>query len=208
MPPELREYKQQTCNQLLTTLPQLEEDFAMETDPRAARQLGKQVEAVRHHIQRLQLELAHDTVLEPVADELYRLTAQALVKEKFYLAQKRLTELETIEPFYPSLNRLREEVMTGKVSRNTRAIAEGTAAPFVLSAAHVPSPLTTGLTSPPLVDEEDYFEPEEYYVEKSSWWSSLFQFHIVASCLVILFIFCTMAAVGGTALLEYLIEGL
>ncbi|MDM8518530.1 hypothetical protein QUF64_00680 [Anaerolineales bacterium HSG6] len=207
MSPDLREYKTQTLNQLLILLPQIEAKLAHEIDSAAIRRLNKQLEAIRAHIDHLRHELSLDAPLDPVAEVLFQKAAEAIVKEKYFLAQKRLQELETIEPFYPGLNRLKDEISSGKTSRNTKAIAEGTVPAFVLASikpayqgvASDDSPLST-----PAADV--YLDPDSGE-EQTGGWRNIFQFHIMASCLVVVLMFCTMAGVGGTALLEFLIEG-
>jgi uncharacterized small protein (DUF1192 family) len=204
MSPELYDYKTQTINQLLTSLPKLESLLAQETDTATVRHLSKQIGAIHAHIERLRQELSNNVVAQPVASELYRKATQATVKEKFYLAQKRLNELETIEPFYPGIARLKQEITTGKISRNTRSIAEGTVPAFQLS-AHSAFPATspTGNVVESPVQVSDQLIQEE----QGTSWSNLFQFHILVSCSLIFFLFCMMAGVGGTTLLEFLIEG-
>jgi hypothetical protein len=209
MSPELHDYKTQTFNQLLTSLPQLEALLAQEADTATVRRLSKQIEAIHAHIERLRQELSNNVVGQPVASELYRKATQAIVKNKFHLAQKRLNELEAIEPFYPGLARLKQEIATGKISRNTRAIAEGTVPAFQLSAVKLvhQTQTVTQDTASPLIETSPQADKLAYEEEQTSSWSNLFQFHILVSCSLIFFLFCMMAGVGGTTLLEFLIEG-
>ncbi len=208
MTPEIREYKIRTLNQLLATLPQLESHLAVENEPATARQLSKQVEEMQAHAERLRQELVTNSVHQPVADELCQKAAKAIIKQKLYLAQKCINDLATIEPFYPGLDRLRQDVETGKISRRTRSIAEGNSPPFLLTSVTFSPPLALSAdngTSSPL--------PATFYVEpaideeKRSFWANLFQFHILASLFVVMLILCIMVGVGSTAVLQWLIEG-
>jgi len=205
MTPDLREYKTQSCNQLLKQLPQLEARLPLERDAANAKRLQKQIEAIYAHVDRLRHELETDTALpESVADELCRKAARALVKQKFFLAQKCLYELETIEPFYPNLNRLKEEATSQKIGRQTRSIAEGTASPFVLPAV-MPTLATKGHDSPTPLASATGNGAE--WVESPPWWRNIFQFHIMASCAVVMFLFCMMAMVSSSAILQFIFEG-
>ena len=122
--PEQREYKEKTLAQLLANQPRLESQLTQESRPEVANNIRSQLEDMQAHIQRLQHELATNTFGEPVADELFQRAATALTKQKFYLAKRLISKLETIEPFYPGIDRLRQEAEEGRASRRTRAVAE------------------------------------------------------------------------------------
>ena len=127
---EQRVYKEKTLNRLLVNQTELQTRIALETQTDVVKNIRSQLEDLQAHIDLLQMELEHDVAGEPVADELCKRIATALTKEKFYMAQKYLTKLETIEPFYPGLDRLREEVQAQRAGRRTRSIAQGTAMPY------------------------------------------------------------------------------
>ncbi len=209
MTPELQEYKTRTLNQLLATLPQVETRLATENDPATARHLRKQIEAIQEHLERLHQELATNTIRQPVADELCQKAAKAIIKQKLYLAQKCINDLATIEPFYPGLDRLKNDIETGKISRRTRSIAEGTTPPFLLTSMTLSTlPPSGGNEIGEALPLKVYptrlqFEP----VPEQSGWANLFQFHIIASVFVVMLLVCMMVGVGSTALLQWLIEG-
>jgi hypothetical protein len=200
--PEQREYKDRTLNQLQADLPRLKAQLAQETQRETALSLQKQVDEVETHIAHLQFELADDVAGEPVADELCRQAAYALTKQKFFMARKYINKLEAIEPFYPELPRLKQDLETGHVSRRIRSMAQGE----VITTA----PTTTGLppvsrtTAAPAAAAP--FLPTQAEKEKGGFRQYL-QFHYIASCLVITVIFCAIAGVGGMNLLRWLIEG-
>ena len=201
---EQREYKEKTLNHLQTTLPILEAKLAQENRRDVAASFQEQIEEVETHLVRLQKELTANVSLEPVADELCRQAASALTKQKFYLAKKYLGKLETIEPFYPNLERLKEEADSGQVSRRTRSIAQGNSLPTpeparALTIVPNVTPPQPAAPAPPVI-----YPVEE---EERRGISRFFEFHIIASCLVILLIVCAMAGVGGMSLLGWLIEG-
>jgi F0F1-type ATP synthase membrane subunit c/vacuolar-type H+-ATPase subunit K len=202
--PEYREYKERSLNQLLANLPLLEAKLAQEERPGVIISLENQVGDIQAHISRLQKELAEDIAGEPVADELCKRIARALSKDKFHLAKKYINKLETIEPFYPGIDRLRNEAEAGRASRRTRSIVQGAALPY--GAAAFSSGLVTerigGRRSVPLANT--YIETGE--AEKRGF-SQLFQFHIIISCLLVSLIICVMTSMGGFAVLQWLIEG-
>jgi hypothetical protein len=209
--PEQREYKERTLTQLLVNLPLLEAQLAQQTERNAILSLHEQIADVEAHIARLQKELDGDVLLEPVADELCRQVASALTKQKFYMARRYLNKLETIEPFYPELARLKLEAETGQVSRRTRSLAQSGVLPTV-SAGYVPRlpapsaasnagvvPQLGPMVAPASGSRDDQRERGGI--------RQLFQFHIIASCLVIILLACVMASVGGMSVLRWLIEG-
>lgn len=201
---EQREYKEKTLNHLQTILPILEAKLAQESRRDVVATLQDQFEEIETHMARLQKELTANVNLEPVADELCRQAASALTKQKFYLSKKYLLKLETIEPFYPNLERLKEEADSGQVSRRTRSIAQGNSLPN-----HEPARALTiipsNLPSQPAAPAPPVIYPVE--PEERRGISRFFEFHIVASCLVVMLLICAMAGVGGMSLLQWLIEG-
>ena len=204
--PEQVEYKEKTLNQLLINQSRLEASLAQETRPDVIREIEVQLEDVETHINRLQDELAGNIVFdEPVADELFRQAVKALAKEKFFLAKKYIHKLEIIEPFYPALDRLHQEAETGKVSRRTRSIAQGTATsyPGTPSPAEL-RPVLGKVPNQPALPETYTSDGDE---EPSRGIGRFFQFHVVVSCLVVLLILCVILSVGGVTLLQWLIEG-
>jgi hypothetical protein len=208
--PELRDYKERTLNQLLDNLPLLEAALARETQRQVMVTLHEQLESVEAHIVRLQRELANDVMLEPVADELCRQAASALTKGKLHMAKRYVNRLEAIEPFYIELSRLKQEVETGQVSRRTRALSQSDVLPTV-AAASAPLLLTAGtggnpalagtLMRPTIPGARRAKEKERGGI------AQYFQFHIIASCLVIILLACAMAGVGGMSVLRWLVEG-
>jgi hypothetical protein len=151
------------------------------------------------HIGRLQKELTESIAGEPVADEYCKRVARALAKDKFHLAKRYINKLETIEPFYPGIDRLRNEIETGRASRRTRAIVRGTALPYGAAAFAAGSAENVERRpSAPLVQT---VEAEKRGI------SQFAQFHIIVSCLVVSLIICVMAGMGGMTLLQWLIEG-
>ncbi|MBN1221059.1 MAG: hypothetical protein JXM69_19210 [Anaerolineae bacterium] len=198
---EQKEYKERTLHQLQINLPLLETKLERETRPEVANSLRSQIEDTQAHIDLLQRELATNTAGEPVADELFQRAATALTKKKFYLARRLINKLETIEPFYPDIERLRKEAEAGRASRRTQAIAQrGTAS--TTDAAQLPG--ADLAAAAPLGDRVYQTSAEE--PEKSGL-AQFFQFHLIVSCLVVFLILCVMAGVGGVMLLQWLIEG-
>lgn len=197
--PEQKEYKQHTLAQLQVNLPLLEARLNHETRSDIANSLRAQLEDTQNHIALLQHELAANTVGAPVADELFQRVAAALTKRKFFLARRLVIKLETIEPFYPGLDRLRLDVDDSRASRRTQAIAQGNLPPVrpanPETAADVPS-------SHPAARAEIAVEeaPKKGLAQ-------FFQFHIIISCLLVMLILCVMGSVGGVMLLQWLIEG-
>ena len=80
------EYKEKTLEQLQANLPGLENSLQGERRPEIRTTLEKQVDEIQAHIDHLQGELAEGVTREPVADELCQKIAQALVKEKYFMA--------------------------------------------------------------------------------------------------------------------------
>ena len=203
--PEQFEYKEKTLAQLLANLTRLEEKLQGETRPEIRVSLENQIDDIQAHIEHLQNELADGLAREPVADELCQRIAQALVKEKFYMARKYITKLESIEPFYPNLERLRAEAEAERAGRRTRSIAQGTALPYG-AVSYPPAAATTpaGGAAQPVISRRVGGLPEE---KERGRFSQFFQFHIIASCLIVLLILCVMLGVGGMSLLQWLVEG-
>lgn len=204
-----RDYKERTLNQLLLNVPQMEAQLARETQRQIMVTLHEQLEAMEAHIVRLQQELANDVILEPVADELCRQAASALVKQKLFMARRYINKLEAIEPFYPELGRLKQEVESGQVSRRTRALSQSEVFPTLVAAANVPL-----LAAGPKATDASQAAPEANRApgarmrsKESGGLRQYFQFHIIASCLVIILLACTMASIGGMSVLRWLIEG-
>lgn len=201
--PEQREYKEKTLNHLLAHLPVLEEKLAQENRPAVQKSIQDQLDDIHAHIDRLQTELASGVAGEPVADNLCVRIASALTKEKFYLAKKYLNKLETIEPFYPGIDRLRADAEAGRAGRRTRAIAQGSAPPFGAAvfppgrAVAGPAPDAGGESEPVLAENGG----------RKGVLAQFFQFHIVVSCLIVLLILCVMLGVGGVTVLEWLLQG-
>lgn len=202
MNPELRAYKEKTVNQLQTNLSLLQTQLAEENRPDVITSIDRQIDEIQDHIEHLKQELAAGLVGKPVADELCRKVAYALTKEKMHMARRYLTKLETIEPFYPGLDRLHQELESGRISRRTRAIGEGRSEPY--GAAAFPTLATAD--SGEAVSGEVLFSPAVER-EKRGGLSQFFSFHIVLSCAAILLIACVMMGIGGISLLEWLIEG-
>lgn len=203
--PEQREYKEKTLIQLLDNQSLLETRLNQETRPQVVKSIEQQLAEIEAHVNRLQDELAGDVVFdEPVADDLFKQAARALANKKFRLAKKQIQRLETIEPFYPGIDRLKQEAESERVSRRTRSIAQGTAVSYP-GVAPPPTlrPVGPVIGSPAPAD----FAVTGVDESKTSWTSQLFQFHIIASCLVVLLLICVMLGVGGIALMEWLITG-
>jgi hypothetical protein len=198
-------YKEKTLAQLLTNLPLLEEKSNHETRPEVKASLEKQIDDIQVHIERLQQELAAGLAGEPVADELCQRIAQALVKGKFYMARKYITKLESIEPFYPNLDRLKAEAEAERAGRRTTSIAQGSALPYGAT-MYPPATATTSAAGvvQPVLPRRVAGLPEEGERRR---FSKFFQFHVIASCLVVLLIICVMLGVGGMSLLQWLVEG-
>jgi len=204
--PEQREYKEKTLAQLQLNLPLLETNVKKESRPEVVNNLQKQIDDIRAHIDLLQHELAANTAGEPVADELFQRAAGALTNKKFFLAKKLINKLEAIEPFYPDIERLRQEAEAGRASRRTQAIVQrGVSSPQ----AGQPLPVSQEATAQPI--GEAYQTPDIYPTtpgeEERKGLSRFFQFHIIISCLVVLLILCIISGIGGVMLLQWLIEG-
>lgn len=199
-----REYKERTLEQLEINLPLLEAQLQQESRREVVNSLQKQVDDTKAHIDVLQHELTTNTMSIPVADELYQKAAAALANKKFFLAKKLITRLETIEPFYPGIDQLREEAEEGRASRRTRAIAQRGTPPTVHS-TQIPGLDQTAVPSSAAADYNVY-QPTAEESEKRGI-GQFFQFHYVISCLVVMLILCVMLGVGGIMVLQYLIEG-
>lgn len=206
--PEQRDYKERTLNQLMVNLPLLEAKLARETQRQVAVTLHEHLEAIEAHIVRLQQELAHEILLEPVADDLCRQAASALTKQKLFMAKRYIAKLEAIEPFYPEISRLKQEAETGQVSRRTRALSQSEPLPTA-AAANVPLLTAGGAPGPAAPNGPRAALPSGARLrqKETGGWRQYFQFHIVASCLVIMLLACVMAGVGGMNVLRWLIEG-
>jgi len=198
--PEQREYKEKTLAQLLIDFPLLETKLAQETRRDIANSLQNQLEDMRGHIDLLQRELASNIAGEPVADELLQRAAAALTGKKFYLARKLINKLETIEPFYPGIDRLRQEAEEGRASRRTQSVAQG-------DLGRATRPVEPGLaaTAQPTLTEDEIYAPAEEPAKKGL--AQFFQLHIIISCLLVMLILCVISGVGGIMLLQWLIEG-
>ena len=203
---EQRDYKEKTLNQLLVNQSLLESRLNQETRPDVVRNIEQQLEDIESHISRLQDELVGNIVFdEPVADELFKQAARALAKEKFFLAKKHIHRLETIEPFYPGIDRLKQEAESGHVSRRTRSIAQGVAASYPGM-----TPPTAPVSIRPAPGQPMVAQPYPNNTNDASSggrFSNLFQFHIIVSCLVVLLIICALLGVGGYTALQWLVEG-
>lgn len=205
---EQRDYKERTLNQLQTNLPILEAKLAQENRRDVVISLENQLNEMQAHSGRLQTELAQDAAAESVADEYCTRISRALSNEKFHLAKRYITKLEAIEPFYPGLERLKNEAESGRASRRTRSIAQGNALPygaaFFASGSVSAQPEAAMNPGQPALTTERYGPVRER--ERRSI-SQFFQFHIVVSCLVVSVIICVMTGMGGMTLLQWLIEG-
>lgn len=205
--PEQITYKERTLHQLRTNQARLEASLERESRPEAIQSIEEQINLIEAHVNRLEDELAGNVVFdEPVAEEYFKHAVRALANERFYLAKKYIHRLETIEPFYPALERLRQEAESGQVSRRTRSIAQGTATTYPgISLA----PVTTGASAAvALPGPAGLAGDEDDEGEKMPWYRFLFQIHIVASCLVIALLGCVMLSIFGVTVLEWFIEGL
>ena len=205
--PEQREYKERTLNQLQANSAMLETALETETRPDVVRSIQKQLAEIEDHMHRLQDELSGEVVFdEPVADDLFKKSAKALSKEKFFLAKRYINKLEVIEPFYPGLDRLKQEAETQRVTRRTRSIAAGTATGYPATSTTQSIPAVSGsemsVTATPAADSGYYIEDEP-----TGRFDQLFQFHIVLSCLVVLVLLCIMAGIGGFMMLQWFVEG-
>lgn len=201
---EQRDYKERTLNQLQSNLPSLEAKLAQESRRDVIVKLENQLVEMQAHIGRLQAELAEGVAGEAVADEYCARIARAVSDGKFHLARRYIDKLETIEPFYPGLERLKSEAEAGRASRRTRSIAQGNAVPygaaFFATAGSVTVP--KGDRSAPVA--ERYIPVDDSEREGLG---RFFQVHIVLSCLVVSLIVCVMTGIGGMNLLQWLIEG-
>jgi hypothetical protein len=203
---EDRAYKEKTVEQLLQNFKVLEQRLVQERRVEIIQSIQEQLEEIQAHIARLQQELATNTAGEPVADNLYRRVATALTTNKFYLAKKLLHKLETIEPFYPNIDRLRTEAETGRASRRTQSISKGGALPEVVLSPEMAEAAAAAAAQTSIAVSLPNDEVIEVIPEKKGL-AQLFQFHIIASCLVVSLILCVMFGVGGITALQWLIEG-
>ena len=208
--PEQRDYKEKTLVQLQANKARLEASLEKETRPQVAKNIQRQLSDIDGHISRLHDELSGQVVLdEPVADELFRKAAQALAKGKFYLAKRKITKLETIEPFYPGLDRLRREAETRQVSRRTRSIAEGKATryPGTVTAPDTPAAQTAGELPAQVVPQRSAIPVSLPMEDERPWWQNIFQFHIVVSCMVVILLLCVVFGMAGFTILQWLVQG-
>ncbi len=210
--PEQREYKEKTLHHLLENRAQLEATVENATEPRQVKSIQRQLSDVDGHISRLQDELSGSVIIdEPVADELFKKAAEALTKGKFFLAKRKINKLETIEPFYPGIGRLKQEAETQQVSRRTRSIAEGKATGYPGLPALPDLPTSVGPIGQPtdaLALRPPRALPGPAPVEEGlPWWRNLFQFHIVVSCLVVVLLLCVVFSLAGFTILQWLVEG-
>ena len=205
--PEQREYKKATLNQLIINQTMLEDSLENETRPEVVRSIQSQLQDIDAHINRLQDELSGDVIFdEPVADDLFKQAAQALAKNKFFLAKKHIHRLETIEPFYPGIDRMRQEAESGRVSRRTRSIAQGLATRY----PGTPAPPPNVPNQPvPAVAQPEAAAPRarNEETEPQGWFSYLFQFHIIISCLLVIVLVCAVFGVTGVSVLGWLVQG-
>ena len=205
---EQREYNEITIQQLLANRAQLEATLEEETDQRAARSIEKQINAIDAHVSRLHDELTGTVVInERVAEDYFMQSVKALAKEKFYLANRYIQRLETIEPFHPALPRLKEEVESKRVSRRTKSIAQGTATTYpglTTLSALTPTNGDVPLAAAPGAPAEYYYPAED---DSPGGFSQFFQFHYIVSCLLVVLLSCVMFGTGGMTVLRWLIEG-
>lgn len=202
--PEQREYKERTLHQLQANIPLLEAKLAQESRRDVVVNLENQLAEMQTHLKRLQQELAEGLVREAVADEYCLRIARALTKDKFHLAKRYIAKLEAIEPFYPGLDRLKNEAETGRASRRTRSIAQETALPYgaAFFTPGAAAKVEPGQPLPAGTEANGQFgETEKGGIRQ------FFQFHIVMSCLIVSLIVCVMTGIGGMTLLQWLIEG-
>ena len=208
--PEQRDYKERTLVQLQANKSRLEASFEKETRPQVAKNIQRQLADIDGHIGRLHDELSGKVVLdEPVVDELFKKATQALAKGKFYLAKRKISKLETIEPFYPGLDRLRREAETRQVSRRTRSIAEGKATgyPGTMTPADTPAAQGAGGAPVQVVPQRSAFPVSTPMEDASPWWRNIFQFHIVVSCMVVFLLLCVVFGMAGFTILQWLVQG-
>lgn len=208
--PEQREYKARTLNQLLANQRRMEAGLTAESRPNVIKSIQRQLADIDAHVSRLQNELSGNVVVdEPVADEYFNKAAQALTRGKFFMARRQIKKLEIIEPFYPGIDRLKHEAETEQVSRRTRAIADGKAAGYPNTAAYSgaggPSAGMRGVAvGPPAITNAGV---SAYSDEPQPWYRSLLQFHILASCFVVLMLMCVVFSIFGYSVLQWLVEG-
>jgi hypothetical protein len=208
--PEQKDYKEKTLVQLQANKARLEASLGKEARLQVAKSIQRQLSDIDGHISRLQDELSGKVVPdEPVADELFKKAAQALAKEKFYLAKRKINKLETIEPFYPGLDRLRHEAETRQVSRRTRSIAEGKATgyPGTVTIPDSPTVQVTGGPPATVIPQRSAGSDSMPVEDDNPWWRSLFQFHIVVSCMVVILLLCVVFGMAGFTILQWLVQG-
>ena len=198
---EQRAYKDRTLKQLLANFVLLEEKLEKEHRRDVAEDIRQQLEDIQAHLAVLQQELTTNSAGEPVADDLYRRVATALTNNKFFLARKLIHKLETIEPFYPNLDRFKAEAEAGRASRRTRSVSKGGALPELVVPPEVADPEVSQMSLAYDVVDGVGVEPERQGLAR------FFQFHIIASCVVVSLILCVMFGVGGMTALQWLIEG-
>lgn len=205
--PEQRDYNEITIQQLLADRAQLEADLEKETDQRAVRGIEKKMDAIDAHIGRLRDELRGNVIVdEKVAEDYFMQAVKALAKEKFYLANRYIQRLETIEPFHPALGRLKEEAESKRVSRRTKSIAQGTATNYPgLDTLSALVPANADAPAGPGIPANFYYAAAEE--ESPGGFTQFFQFHYIVSCLVVVLLACVMFGTGGVTVLRWLIEG-
>lgn len=199
--PEQRAYKEKTLTQLAKNFSQLEGQIERERRPEVIEDLHEQLEAIQAHLLLLQKELATNEAGEPVADNLYRRIATALTTGKFLLARKLIHKLETIEPYYPDIERLKADAEAGRASRRTQSISRGGSLPEIIAPPDLGETASGSAANRLEVIDVATGDPPQRGIRQ------LFQFHIVASCLVVSLIACVMFGVGGMSALQWLIEG-
>lgn len=198
MTPEQIDYREKTLERLQASLRHLEAQLTRESNPEIITNVQRQLADIRTHIDFLHRELESGIPGEPIADQIAQKVAQALVREKRYMARRYLNKLETIEPFHPLIDRLRHELEAGRPSRRTRSLAEQPLEkmqPQVYDASAAPA-----ATRGPMAEIEPDPGP--------GWMAQLFQPHVLLSCAVVLLILCAMAGVGSFLVVEFLFQGI
>ncbi len=200
--PEQRAYKEKTIEQLLANFALLEAQAAEETRTDVVEDINDQLEAIQTHIGHLQGELATNAAGEAIADDLYRQIATALTNGKFHLARKLINKLETIEPFYPTVDRMRSEVENKKASRRTQSVARGGRLPEIVLSPELIEAAAEEMPQGVIVPNQPVVAPAP-----QGFFGRLFQFHIVVSCLAVALIGCAMFGVGGVMAMQWIFTG-
>ena len=205
---EQREDNEITIQQLMANRAELEAQLDDDADQRATRSIEKQIDAIDAHVGRLRDELMGNVIInEKIAEDYFMQAVKALAKEKFHLAKRYIQRLETIEPFHPALNRLKEEMESKRVSRRTRSIAQGTATNYpglTPLSALVPTNGDAAVAVGPLGAPANVYYRDD---DAPGGFIQFFQFHYIVSCLVVVLLACAMFGTGGMTLLRWLIEG-